>query len=442
MSRIAHFNTYPHGGAAVAARRLSSELNRLGDQSTLYWSHSNREMASQSGLCEIPIDRRKKSAILNLLTKPFRIMRRRSIQLAWQNEVEPRDRSLEVFSLAEQFKPEIPDWSQIRADVVQLHWIAFMADWPTFFSAIPDSVPIVWTLHDMNPFSGGCHYSGGCSRFQSGCGSCPQLVGSNPLDVSRRAMVAKRKSLEGKRVHVVSPSEWLAELAMQSPVWPRGTGFSVIRYGLPVDLFTPLDRESSKKEFGIGPDEIVIGFGAESIGNRRKGFAQLLAALNIIDAIPDRPKLTVLLMGSFSPDQKDQQVPGVGRTIQLGYVADEKMQAKFYSACDMVIVPSLEDNQPQMALESMACGTPVVAFETGGVSEFVRDGVTGKLAPVGDSAALASSILELARDQELRTWLGHRSRLVITREFELSQQTVRYRELYGQLLPKRSLQAA
>jgi hypothetical protein len=329
MSRIAHFNTYPHGGAAVAAIRLNRELNRMGDDSTLYWSHSNREIPENHSVRKMPVRENERASIGSFLTKPLRKMRRNSLQLAWENEVEPRDSSLEVFSLAEQFKPVAPDWNRIHADIVQLHWIAFMADWPTFFDAIPNSVPIFWTLHDMNPFSGGCHYSGGCNAFENGCGSCPQLSGANPLDVSRRASMAKRKAMQGKQIHVISPSQWLADLASQSSVWPDNTSFSVIRYGLPLDTFTPLDRDRCKQELGIAPNETVIGFGAESIGNTRKGFSQLFAALRQIEAMPDRPSFTVLLMGSLKPDEVDQQLPGANRTVQLGYVSDEKDQARF-----------------------------------------------------------------------------------------------------------------
>jgi len=442
MNRIAHFNTYPHGGAAVAALRMSRELNRMGDESTLYWSHANREVPVSRSVQELPVAPEEPRTIGRLLAKPFRNMRRRSVQAAWETQISPRAKSLEVFSQAEHFNPKRPDWGCIQADLVQLHWIAFMADWPSFFSAIPDRVPIVWTLHDMNPFSGGCHYSAGCNRFATGCGDCPQLVGGNPLDASRRSMVAKRRALMGKRIHVVTPSDWLAALAVQSPVWPDGTTFSVIRYGLPIDTFFPQDRTLCKKEFGIGPDETVVGFGAESIESTRKGFGQLLAALKMIELEKDRPKLTVLLMGAFPQEQALLQLPGVERTVQLGYVDDEKKQSKFYSACDMVIVPSLEDNQPQMALEAMACGTPVVAFETGGISEFVRDGITGRLANVGDSPALAKCILELAQDGESRKQLGQRARMLITRDFELSRQTAKYRELYSQLMSRRSRRAA
>jgi glycosyltransferase involved in cell wall biosynthesis len=97
----------------------------------------------------------------------------------------------------------------------------------------------------------------------------------------------------------------------------------------------------------------------------------------------------------------------------------------------MVIVPSLEDNQPQMALESMACGTPVVAFDTGGISEFVQDGITGRLASVGNAPQLARSIVAMIRDAESRKQMGHRSRMLLTRDFEVSRQTAKYRQLYS-----------
>lgn len=400
----------------------------------LYWSETDQGEPGNPLFRRLPLQPPVRNGLLNLLQKPARKMRQRAISRAWDRDVAPRKATLETFSIAEQFRPTRPDWTAIRADLVHLHWIAFLADWPSFFGSLSSRVPIVWTLHDVNPFTGGCHFTGGCERFRKGCGNCPQLHLPDAKDASHRTFAVKRAAIRSHRIHVVSPSRWIDRLAQSSPVWPDSTTFSVIHYGIPSDVFAPEDKPAAKQGFGIAPDRLVIGFGADNLACERKGFRLLREALRIYSQTPGSLPLTGLLMGGGKTSGNQQRIPGLEETIELGFLGQERDQAGFYSACDLVIVPSLEDNQPQMALEAMSCGTPVVAFEVGGIPEFVRERETGKLVPPGDATELASAIRQLTVDPVLRTGLGRAARKLILDQFPMQGQIEAYQGLYRQLL--------
>ena len=126
----------------------------------------------------------------------------------------------------------------------------------------------------------------------------------------------------------------------------------------------------------------------------------------------------------------------------FGYVDSPEKQALIYSAADIVVVPSREDNQPQVGLEAMACGTPVVAFDAGGIPEYVRDGTTGLIAKLGDESHLAERISWMANHESSRTRMGHQAREMMEQEFELNQQSAKYLDLYRRITQTGRQQAA
>ena len=167
----------------------------------------------------------------------------------------------------------------------------------------------------------------------------------------------------------------------------------------------------------------MIGFGAEDINNRRKGLQHLIPALENLNT---QNKVESIVFGSGEIKSSS----GQPKVNHFGYVDSEEKQALIYSAADLVVVPSREDNQPQVGLEAMACGTPVVAFDAGGIPEYVRDGKTGLIANLGDEAHLAERISTLVDNTDARLNMGRKSRLMMEREFEVNRQSQRYLELY------------
>lgn len=324
-----------------------------------------------------------------------------------------------------------------RADVVNLHQLH--GNWFDF-KVLPswaERKPLVWTLHDMWPFTGHCAYSYDCDRWRTGCYDSPLYdrerkpyddIPQLPLDTSRLQWRAKRATYERTPITVVTPSAWLARLARESIVALHGrSSVHHIPNGLDTDVYAPRDRAASRAKLDLPADAGVLLFGADSLARRRKGIAHLRDALSRLRQT--HPDLWLLTLGAAGAD-----LGWPAERIRSVQVDDESEQADVYSAADVAVVPSVADNQPLMAVEALACGVPVVGFDVGGVPETVRDGETGRIAPAGDSTALAGAIASLFGDGELRARLGRQGREYVLREHSLDVQGRRYAEVYEQAL--------
>jgi glycosyltransferase involved in cell wall biosynthesis len=205
-----------------------------------------------------------------------------------------------------------------------------------------------------------------------------------------------------------------------------GFPVSVIPYGLDVAAFSPADRRSAREHFGIPNDKLVILCVADSLKNPRKGMGALREALA---GLKDHPDFLFATLG-VGVSQQDFGMPHKS----LGYLHDDHLVSLAYSAADVVVCPSLQDNLPNTILESMACGVPVVGFNVGGIPDLVREGITGNLVPVGDIAGLRDSILCILRNPTLRAAMATNCRRVAVEEYSLEIQARRYINLYETIL--------
>lgn len=425
---VAQFNTFPYGGAATAAKRLHQRLREQKVNSQFYFHRNEKAKLNDSSFHQIEFSEPKFGGLTGAVQRRMHRRKRREVCQKYNDHIALRPAGEEAFSMAQLPNPTELDWHTIDADIVHLHWISFFADYPSFFGSIPNQVPIVWTLHDMNAFTGGCHYSNGCTRFEIGCGGCHQVTNSGPHDVSVSTFKAKKKSLRHKNIHVVAPSDWMRELAMRSKIWPAHTSFQTIRLGFDLKQFHPVSKHDARRELGIEGDAVLIGFGAEDINNRRKGLQHLMPSLTQLKT-GHAVECVVFGSGEIEP------IDGLPKVHHFGYVDSVKKQSLIYSAADIVVVPSREDNQPQVGLEAMACGTPVVAFNAGGIPEYVRDGATGLIANIGDEAELAERISWLINNVQARSKMGKRARLMMEQEFELGKQSEKQLALYQSIKP-------
>lgn len=445
--KIAHFSTYTNGGAAIAARRIHEGLRSIDVESRFYHRHEesaeeeepdsfggsqlvdNSELArTEQDICR-PIDFRKITS--NPLVRPVALnlqrFRHRKARKHYRNHLKSRPIGYELFSPAQMFQPTYFDYWRLNADVVHLHWVAQYIDYASFFGSIPRHIPIVWTLHDMNPFTGGCHYSAGCEGFKTGCGNCPQISHPNGKDVSWESLKIKQKSLRGRPMTVVSPSQWLLDESRKSDVFPAGTKFQVIQYGLDTEAFQPIPKLVARRQLGLDTQKTVLMFGAEDITNRRKGFAYLWQALK---QIKNKKNLLCVVFGGGEIPNINSDMPEIK---QLGFLESNNQKSLAYSAADLFVMPSLQDNQPQTGLESMACGTPVVAFDAGGIPDYVIHGVTGALAKTASAEDLARQI-DWAIASDHRQAMGTQARTMIEQQFGLRRQAVDYLELYRSVI--------
>ena len=416
---IVHLNTSDvSGGAARAAHRLHRGLRQGGEDSRMFVKSKSSEDDTVDAWTP-------NGSIFNGLKDRIK---RRWLSRRFQKYRETRPDGLEIFSQARtvhghRVVDSIPD-----ADVYSLHWINGFIDPLPFFRATDQ--PIVWTLHDMNPFTGGCHYNVGCRKFEQQCGACPQLGSTDENDLSRSAWTRKRKAyrhaLDTGQLHIVALCEWMAEEVKSSALLSEAP-VHTIPNGLDHRTFCPRETRGIRRALEIPSDHRIILFVAQSVRNRRKGFDLLAEALGVLE----QEDVTLLSIGGKEPDLETTL-----SHRHLGTIESDLLLSVFYSLADLFIIPSRQDNLPNTVLESMACDTPVVGFDTGGIPDMVRPGETGWLAETGNVRALRQAIEQALADDSEREQRGQRCRAVVEEEYTLERQARQYQKLYRKLLRK------
>lgn len=309
----------------------------------------------------------------------------------------------------------------VDADVINLHWTAGLVDIP----ALPDILQgktAVWTLHDMNPFTGGCHCSDGCRRFAQGCGACPQLGSDALSDISAAFLAEKTATYAKTAFAAAAPSRWLAALAKDAPAF-SGHEVLVIPNGLDVDLFAPAPGGPVRAALGLSPDDFVLLYDAGNACRRRGG--ELLRRL--VDGLPASVQGRRLVLAVFGA----LEGPGAGgavRTVNLGRLQDPRQLVQAYAMADVLLAPPLEDNLPKTVLEAMSCGVPAVGFAAGGLTDLVRHGVDGWLAEPGDLDGLLRGLWEALRRGPA---MGQAARQTIVEGFSQRRQVWAYLDLYA-----------
>jgi glycosyltransferase involved in cell wall biosynthesis len=316
-------------------------------------------------------------------------------------------------------------------DLVHLHWTSEMIDYPSFFKSLPKHVPVVWTCHDMNPFTGGCHYTWGCEGFEKQCQHCPQLAISGAKDASYQGQQMKLQSLNGHPLHIVGNSHWMEVQARKSSVFGSALSFQTIHNPLNTDEYIPIDKELAKMALGLPLTAKVIAFGAERFDNERKGFSLLMAALKKVYA--QQPDAYCVVFGMGQSIDEAYALPPMR---YIGFVESVWLQRVIYSAADVFVIPSQQEAFGQTALEAMACGTPAIGFDVGGIGDMIVPGETGLLAPAGNHEALATAITSLLQNNEMRLGMGAKARMFAVENFNMLRQGEQYFELYKTAVAK------
>ena len=317
------------------------------------------------------------------------------------------------------------------ADVIQFYntWGGFVSF--AALARLSRSRPVVWRLSDEWLFTGHCVYTYDCDRWLTGCGSCPQVKGERALPFDTSAFLWRRKESVYRRANMVlvAPSRWILDKVRRSPLVGR---FPVhhIPNGVDTSVFRPM-REEARAALGIHGSVPVVVFGSHDLEKGRKGGELLRAALGLLPAIPGA---ILLLVGEARGTLPT--VPGWDLRW-IGYIDDETTLARVLAAADLTAVPSLAENLSNMVIESMACGTPVAAFDVGGLKDAVRHMQTGYLAEALDPEALARGIRLLLEDDELRSRLSIKARQVALGEYGRERELASFISLYTDLVDGR-----
>lgn len=415
---ILHISTWDtKGGAGRAAYRLHRELLENGQKSLLV---AKLKSCNDSTVQKFSVS----SALKDRLARIFRgfmierKQQRASSRLTDSHEPFHDDRS----RFGNQITQAIPS----NTDIINLHWVANdFLDYSGFFGKIKK--PIVWTLHDSNPFTGGCHCPGECREYTKRCGNCPKLQSDSPRDYSHQIWQRKKQSLlklTKNQMHIACPSSWIQKKAQESSLF-QGLPTHHIPNGVDTSVFSPLATGSLGQKLA-GCEKVVL-FVADYTKAPWKGFVLLQQALEKL--WEKRQDFGLLAIGE-SPKSQAPSFPA----NYTGRINNDPLLASIYSAATVFVIPSLEDNLPNTVLESMACGTPVVGFNTGGIPDMVRPGITGQLVEKGDVDGLAREIDSMLDNDEKRTAMSRNCRQIVEAEYSLDIQANAYSILYEKIL--------
>lgn len=316
------------------------------------------------------------------------------------------------------------------ADLVNLHWVGGETLSIDDIGRIRQ--PVVWTLHDMWPFSGAEHYGPDDirARWRGGYTRNNRPDGSRGLDLDRWVWQRKRRAW-CRPLHIVAPSRWLADCARDSALfggWPT----SVIPNPLDTAIFRPHPRAVAREVLGMPVDAHIVLFGAlGGTQDPRKGGDLLLQALRKLTAVAPHEPMLGVVFGQSTPTRP----PMVGMPLRwLGHLHDDVTLSLLYSAADVMVVPSRQENLPQTATEAQACGCPVVAFDCTGLPDAVAHEQTGLLVPAFDTGAMAQAIARLLGDAGLRVRFGQAARTRAESNWAARKVAARYLNCYQEAL--------
>ncbi len=409
--KVLHINTVDtFGGAARAAYRLHRALLNVEIDSQMLVLHKNSD------------DYTVIKSAQNKLDKIFNIIRL-TVDGFLVRKYPDRDKIL--------FSPTYAPWSnvvemiqQIDPDIVHLHWIC-----GSFFpieDLLKIKKPIVWSLHDNWAFTGGCHIKWECEKYKIQCEQCPRLASKINKDLSYKTFLRKKKVFSKMPdLMIIGLSHWVADCAKQSYLL-KDKDIVVLPNVIDTDLYKPIDKQLARELLGLPLNKKLVMFGAVSATNDiNKGFNELLQALNNVQS-----DIELVVFGSSKPEISPEFKQPIS---YLGHLYDDYSLKLVYNSADVMIVPSLQENLSNAIMESLACQTPVVAFNVGGNCDLIQHQQNGYLAQPYD-------VIDLARGIE---WvlsfsdnLQQNARLSVLERFDYRVVIPKYIEVYEKVLTK------
>jgi glycosyltransferase involved in cell wall biosynthesis len=259
-----------------------------------------------------------------------------------------------------------------EADIIHLHWVNFgMLSIQNIHQLLGTGKPIYWTLHDMWTFTGGCHHSGNCMNFQHSCGNCLEFMKlPSENDLSHQLWTKKFDAFQAPNLHIITCSDWLKNRATSSSIL-KNHRIESIPNAIDTAQFRPAEKHNAKHKLGLNPDKKYILFVAMRVNAPKKGFHYLQEALKNLDS----EQYELIIAGNA------QDIPELSlKAHKLGHISSPEKMIQVYQAADVFVTPSLEENLPNTIMEALACGTPCVGFNIGGIPEMIEHQVNGYVA--------------------------------------------------------------
>ena len=404
------------GGAAVADNRLTEDLNNYGVKAKMLVRDKQTDHITTAPL---PSSWRLR---WNFLWERFVIWKHNGFCRKNLFAVSIANSGTDITCLPE-FK---------EADIIHLHWVnQGMLSLKGIRKILTSGKPVVWTMHDMWPCTGICHYAGECKGFYDECGQCWLLRFPKDNDLSHKILERKRRTYSKGNIHFVTCSHWLEGMVRKSSLI-KEYNLCTIHNTLNVSLFKPNNLQAAREQWNLPIEKQLILFGAVKTTDKRKGLDYFVeACLILANQYPFlKDKVGVVIFGNKA-DELQNLLPFP--VYSLGYIHSEREMAKVYNAVDVYTIPSLEDNLPNTIAEAQACGRPCVGFRVGGIPEMIDHQENGYIAEYRNAKDFAQGIYWVLQeaDSEILSQKARKKAIAAYGEDSVAKQ---YIQLYGEAL--------
>ncbi len=318
-------------------------------------------------------------------------------------------------------------------DIFHIHWVAGFLSMDNIYQLAKLKKPIVWTMHDFHPFTGGCHCPEACKKYEDDCSNCFMLK-QNYSDITK-SILAEKLYKYSSDICVVVASAWLKNIVQQSKVFKNNL-CEVVPIGIDTKCYVPKNKQEMKRKIGLPADAKVILVGAQALGQNVKGYGNLKHALQIVKSdsyckeLLKTKQLFLLTFGNAAGFAMDEdEIP----IINVGFVANREKLCEVYNAADVFIFPSIQDTFGMTAVEAMSCGIPTVTFDVSAMNEVIIQGVNGYKAEVDDYLSMGTYIVQILRDNPIDVDICRKQ---ILNNYSLESETEKMIQLYHKLMTR------
>ncbi len=346
----------------------------------------------------------------------------------WQRRQDPTNSKsgLTIFTVNDNALSNEQLWEWVKnSDVINIHWTARFLSVENIAYLSNLGKPLIMTIRDMQPITGGCHFFHGCDKWKDDCFDCEQLI-NNHDDFPSKILKIKRETYNFKNITLVALSNHTKLILEKAPLF-KDCRIEVIPNSIETDIFKPHDKLGARKILGLPLRRKIIGY-VPSFSSEVKGYREVTQAFKQLNKGTDNKKPMVMLVGNKTPADDAICLD----KVSLGYISNNEKLALAYSAADVVVVPSLEETFSNTTAEAISCGTPVVGFKTGAIPDLARSGITGYSYDVGDIDGLTSGIKKILSSSDK----VDECRLFAESYLEFSKQAENYKNLINDLINK------
>lgn len=421
--RVVHFNSVDCGGAGNSALRLIMSMDKYDIKSQLIVGYKTTKYNF--------VIQYSKNNFEKILSRIQRYLKKIYFKLRYVNR-ENVPFSFGLFGVNAKKIDCI-----YSADIIHLHWINddFISLNDLAYLCKLNKI-IIWTVHDSWAFTGGCHVRYGCDKFICECGECPMLHSKNAKDITWLTLKRKQRKLKNNNIIFIVPSKWMMNSITKSSLFKNNKCYHIPN-AINENIYKEIGEERVEKILDYTKDKKLyhILFGASSTKIPFKGFSYLIEMLEIIDKNDSQLKEN-LIIHFIGEENDNNDILNRFHTKFWGYISDENEMAALYNLADIYVYPSIDDNLPNMVMESMACGTPVVAFNTGGIPEMVEHKYNGYIATQKDSSSLLDGIYWIINNND-NNILGDRCRKKVMNKYSQKVISELYYDIYKEVKEKK-----